>query len=82
MFDELVVDRPFVVENLMGIGRLVVQHEDAQVADIVVILEVDDQEVCRFRFITMGHELVELAGDLGRQIVESQGPVDEACSFI
>lgn len=81
MFDELVVDRPFVVEDLMGIGRLVVQHEDAQVADIIVILEVDDQEVCRFRFITMGHELVELAGDLGRQIVESQGPVDEGLQF-
>ena len=29
----------------------------------------------------MGHELVELAGDLGRQIVESQGPVDEGLQF-
>ena len=77
MLDELVVDRPLIVEDLMGIGRLIVQHEDGHVADVVVILKVDDQEVRRFRFIAVSHELIEFTRRVRRQFVKSHRAVKE-----
>lgn len=62
----------------MGIGRLVFQHEDAYVADIVVILEINDQEVRRFRFVAVSQELIEFTGRLGCQVVEGHRPVGQS----
>lgn len=77
MLDELVVDRPFVVENLMGISRLIVQHQDGNIADVVVILKVDDQQVGRLRFVAVSHELIEFAGRVRGQFVKGHRPFDQ-----
>ena len=77
MLDELVIDFAIFIQNLVCVGRFMIEKDQGQRPGIVVILKVDDQKIDRFIFVTRRQHIVQLLRCRSGKICKGKIPFNQ-----